>query len=307
MSVLDQRYRRWTGQQTPYWQRILVIPRYDVLEILSRKLWAAFYIISLVPPALLGVYTYLAANWASVGKLVPLLAKVTFPLPGADAWAVVTYGQLWLIVAFSVLVGPPLATRDFANNALPLYLSKALGRAEYVLGRWAILLALLSAASWLPLSIVFGLEFALAPPTWRADNAWLLGGIFAATIPCVLLLTAMVSAVAAHVHRTNLARAALLGLIMMTWPLGKMLEATTRTPMAQVVSPMAMAVRVNVWAFTPAQPVDERAILETLTPAAQPARDTMVPGPLAFAVLVAWFLACIAVLALRVRPVEVVK
>lgn len=307
MSVLDQRYRRWTGQQTPYWQRILVIPRFDVLEILSRKLWAAFYVVSLLPPLILGAYIYLAVNSAQLAKLLPVLASLKLPLPGADAWAAFTYAQLWFIVAFSVLVGPPLATRDFANNALPLYLSKALGRAEYVLGRWAILLALLSAASWLPLSIVFGLEFALAPSAWRADNAWLLGGIFAATIPCVLLLTAMVSAVAAHVHRANLARAALLALIMMTWPLGKMLEATTGTPMAQVVSPMAMAVRVNVWAFTPAQSVDERAIMETLAPAAKAARDTMVPVPLAFAVLVAWFLACIAVLALRVRPVEVVK
>ena len=198
MSVLDQRYRRWQGQPTPYWQRILVIPRYDILEILSKKAWAAFSVLSLIPPLFLGLYVYVVANLGTLAKLLPMLANVKLPFPGSDTWAFFTYLQLWFIVAFGVLVGPPLATRDFANSAIPLYLSKALGRAEYVLGRWAILLLLLSAASWLPLMIVFGLELSLAPSAWRAENMWIPLSILAATLPCIVLLTALISAVAAR-------------------------------------------------------------------------------------------------------------
>ena len=79
--------------------------------------------------------------------------------------------------------------------------------------------------------------------------------------------------------------------------------------MAQIISPMAMAVRINIWAFTPPQPEQERAIMNSLTPGAERGMQarTMVPVPVAFTVLLGWFLACVAVLARRVRAVEVVK
>ena len=305
MSVLDQSYRRWKGKPTPYFERMLVIPRYDGLEILARRAWVAFYVFALLPPLVLGAYVYCAANSDILARLLPHLRDFRLPLPGSDTWASFTYLQLWFIVVFALLVGPPLATRDFANNALPLYLSKALRRFEYILGRWAILLVLLSAASWLPLLVVFGLEMALAPPAWRSDNAWIGGGILASTIPVVLLLTALISAVSAHVHRANLARGTVLALIIVTWPLGRMLESRTHAPNAQIVSPMAMAVRINIWAFEPPEtPLRPGAV--SVFPGAREPR-TMVSVPLAFTVLLAWFAACIGVLIWRVRPVEVVK
>ena len=305
MSVLDQSYRRWKGKPTPYLERMLVIPRYDALEILSHRDWAACYVAALLPPVILGAYVYFTANSDVLARLIPGLSNFRLPLPGSDTWASFTYLQLWFIVVFALLVGPPLATRDFANNALPLYLSKALRRFEYIIGRWAILLVLLSAASWLPLLVVFGLEVALAPPAWRSENAWIGGGILASTIPCVLLVTALISAVAAHVHRANLARGAVLAIIIVTWPLGRMLESRTGAPNAQVVSPMAMAVRINIWAFEPPEAPPRLGATSVFPGAREP--QTMVSVPLAFAVLLAWFLACIGVLLWRVRPVEVVK
>lgn len=306
MSVLDQSYRRWKGKPTTYIARMLVIPRFDALEILARRAWVAFYVFALLPPLILGGYVYVSVNSEILARvLFAGGAGITLPLPGADTWASFTYLQLWFIVVFAMLVGPPLATRDFANNALALYLSKALRRFEYVLGRWAILLMLLSAASWVPLLLVFGLEMALAPPAWRSENAWIGGGILASTIPVVLLLTALISAVAAHVHRANLARGAVLAIIIVTWPLGRMLEARTHSPDAQIVSPMAMAVRVNIWAFEPPEAAPRPGAASAFPGAREP--RTMVSVPVAFAVLLAWFAACIGVLLWRVRPVEVVK
>jgi ABC-type transport system involved in multi-copper enzyme maturation permease subunit len=284
---------------------MLVIPRYDALEIFARRAWVAFYVASLLPPLVLGAWVYIAANSDILGRLIPGLQNFKLPLPGPDSWASFTYLQLWFIVVFALLVGPPLATRDFANNALPLYLSKALRRFEYILGRWAFLLVLLSAASWLPLLVVFGLEMALAPSAWRSENAWIAIGILASTLPVVVLLTALISAVAAHVHRANLARGAVLAIIIVTWPLGRMLESRTNSPNAQIVSPMAMAVRVNIWAFEP--PVEAaRPGAPSVFPGAREPR-TMVSVPLAFAVLLSWLAACIGVLLWRVRPVEVIK
>ena len=301
MSVLDQSYRRGRGRPTPYLERMLVIPRYDALEILSRLGWSIPYALTLLPPLVLAASVYIASNAGILAALIPGLKGLHLPLPGPVFWCRITGLQVWLIFAFALLVGPELATRDFANGALPLYLSKALRRPEYVLGRWAILLVLLSAASWVPLLLVFGLELALAPSEWRSANAWLGPAVLLATVPVVLLFTALVSAIAALVHRTNVVRATLLAIVLLTWPVGKMLQFSTGSPRALVVSPMAMAATITSWAFEPSAPdaVDG-------APAPAPAAPR-VPVMTAFLVVGLWFGSCLLVLARRVKAVEVVK
>lgn len=312
MSVLDRGYRRWRGTPTPYLERVLVIPRYDLREILSRKVWLMSYVACLVPPFVLGAVAYFTTNLSLIRKLIPLLPpQIALPTPGADTYAGFTWVQLFLCVGFALLVGPPLATRDFANSAIPLYLSKALRRFDYVLGRWAVLLLLLSLATWIPLLLVFGLQAGMSKPEWRSANGWLAGAIVAGCIPVVVLLTALVTAVAAYVHRSNVARAALLALVLVTRPLGAALEGASGSPYGQVVSPLAMAATINTWAFSPPEKRDElltersRELTRSRGRASAPA--TSVPVPVAFLVLGAWLAGCVGVLAWRVRPVEVVK
>jgi hypothetical protein len=310
VSVLDQSYRRWRGKPTPYLERMLVIPRFDALEILSRKGWVASYVVALVPPLLLAGYIYFAATPAALWKLLPFLEKLhlQIPLPGAAAWRRSAFLQTWFIVGFAMLVGPPLATRDFANGALTLYLSKALRRFEYVLGRSAILLVLLSAASWIPLVLVFFLELALAPAEWRHQNAWMLGSVLLSTVPVVVLMTLLIEAVASFVHRANVARLTLLALVLVTWPLGEMMALGTGSPSARAVSPMAMAASVNDWAFDPpAGQATTPAPVSPFSPPPPQRSSNEMPVGTALGVMALWLAGCVGVLAWRVRPVEVVK
>ena len=303
MPVLDQSYRRWQGHPTSYVERMLVIPRYDAMEILKRRAWLGLYLVALLPPLLMALYVFVASNPNALAML-SFLKGAKLPLPGAASWKFVTRLEIWLLVAFALIVGPPLATRDFANDALPLYFSKALRRFEYVLGRWLILLALLSAASWIPLLVIFLLELSLAPAGWGKDNFWMAGAILAATIPAILLVTALISATAAHVHRTNLARFSLVALMVVTIPLGAIASRAISSPMGRAVSPVAMALRINDWAFEPPEK-PPASPLDALVP--RPPAPRQVPVAVAFGALAAWFAGSVAVLAWRVRPVEVVK
>jgi len=73
---------------------------------------------------------------------------------------------------------PGMVTRDFANHALHLYFSRPLSRAEYILGKFAVLAMLLSCITWIPGLMLFGLQAAMAGNGWGWNNFFLVGAIF---------------------------------------------------------------------------------------------------------------------------------
>ena len=67
-------------------------------------------------------------------------------------------------------VAPGLVSPDLVNGALPLYLSRPFSRAEYVLGKAAVLVALLSLITWVPVLLLFALQAGLADGGWLAPT-----------------------------------------------------------------------------------------------------------------------------------------
>lgn len=306
MPVLDQSYRRWTGTPASHLRRVLVIPRFDLMEILAKRTWLLAWLACLVPPLILGLLVYLAANVGKLSAFIPVIPpELHVPLPPRSWYQGFLWVQCWMLSGFAVLIGPPLATRDFANGAMPLYLSKSLRRWDYVAGRCAVLALLLSLASWIPYLAVFVLEYGVADAAWRKTN-WDLGGaIIVATVPTVALLTALIIAAGAVVQRTNLARAALLFILLGVKPLAGGLQFAVDTPTVTVVSPTHVTARLREWALA------EKDAAPDAAPASPGARAPR-GGPamnagLALAALLGWLAAGALVIARRVRPVEVVK
>lgn len=304
MAVLDQSYRRWTGQAASHARRILVIPRYDLLEILEKRTWLLAWLACLVPPLVLGGMAYVATNLSTLRSLVPMLPpQLQVPPPGSDFYGGFLKLQCWMLVAFAVLVGPPLATRDFANGAMALYLSKSMRRWDYVLGRCAVLATMLSLASWIPYLAIFVMEYGMADAAWRAGNRWLFVDIVTGTLPTVLLLTLVIVAIGAIVQRVNLARAALLFLLLGVKPLVLPLEAALDAPAVRILSPTDTTGRLREIAFEDAEP----------EPAGRGSRPAVVRGPAemsggwALFGLLAWIAAALVLISRRVRPVEVVR
>ncbi len=306
MAVIDQSYRRWLGQPTTYLQRVLVIPRYDLMEILARRAWLMAWVACLLPPLVLATLVYVATNIDILRTVVPAIPPGwQLPAPGASAYGTFMAVQCWLLTGFAILVGPPLATRDFANGAIPLYLSKSLRRHDYILGRCAVLAILLSLASWIPYLAVFAAECGMTDAAWRAANWRLAWDVIVATIPTVILLSVLIAAVGAIVHRGNLARAALLFLLLATRPLAMGLEAAVDSPSMRVVSPTHVTQRLREWSFDRGSERELAALRGTLP--LPDASDGDLSPWLAVMALAAWGGGAVFVLARRVRPVEVVR
>jgi ABC-type transport system involved in multi-copper enzyme maturation permease subunit len=73
----------------------------------------------------------------------------------------------FLLVTFA---GPGLVSGDMANSAIVIYLSKPFSRAEYVLGRLTVLIALTSAVTWIPALILIVVQTDLAGFRWFYNN-----------------------------------------------------------------------------------------------------------------------------------------
>src|SRR6202041_3626490 len=78
--------------------------------------------------------------------------------------------QSMMAFFLAAFVGPGQISPDLANNALPLYLARPFSRAEYVLGKMAVLLILLSIMTWIPGLLLYGLQGYLAGGGWIGHN-----------------------------------------------------------------------------------------------------------------------------------------
>src|ERR1700752_2502464 len=70
-------------------------------------------------------------------------------------------------------VGPVLIAGDLTNGALPLFLSRPFARADYILGKFAVLGILLSAVTWVPCLLLFSLQAGLARGGWIWSHLWM--------------------------------------------------------------------------------------------------------------------------------------
>ena len=153
MAVYEHTYKRYAGRLTPEWSRFLIIPRHAYRDVFKSKLFTAFFSLCFIPLLIEAILIYLHHN---VNALALLKVNVRELIP-IDAFFFQTFVNLQAGFAFLVtlLVGPPLVSRDLRNNALPLYLCRPFTRTEYVLGKMSVLLILLSAITWIPQLLLF--------------------------------------------------------------------------------------------------------------------------------------------------------
>ena len=85
--------------------------------------------------------------------------------------------QAWMGFVLTAWGAPGMITKDFANHAVQLYLSRPLSRTEYLLGKASVLVILLSAITWIPTLLLFLLEGGLQGNGWIWENLWLAGSI----------------------------------------------------------------------------------------------------------------------------------
>jgi ABC-2 type transport system permease protein len=126
-------------------------------------------------------------------------------------------------------VGPGLVSVDLSNDALPLYLSRPLSRPEYVLGKFCVILLLISAITWVPGTLLLALQVALAPGTWFQKYYWLFGSMFLGSLLWITVVALLSLALSAWVKWRIVATAGMLGVFFVLAGFGEVVNQILRT------------------------------------------------------------------------------
>ena len=234
MAVYEHLYGAYEGESQTSWSRFLVIPRYALREVFKSKLFTTIFILCFIYPLIATIIVYLHHN-ANALALLQINVRELLPI---DASFFRTFLEVQGGFAFilTVLVAPPLISRDLSNNALPLYLSRPLSRTEYVLGKMAVVAFLLSLVTWIPGLILFLFQASLAGLPWLWSNLWMIGSIFVGSMAWIILLSLLALAVSSLVKWRVVASGALLGMFFVPSAFGQIINQLFLTRAGHLIS-----------------------------------------------------------------------
>jgi ABC-type transport system involved in multi-copper enzyme maturation permease subunit len=151
-----------------------VIAWAGIRSLLARRLVLALLAFAWMPFLVRAVQIYLSVNFGEIALLAPT----------AETFRDFLEQQNFFVFVVTIYIGAPLIADDRRANALALYLSKPLGRAEYVAGKLAILFAFLLFVTWLPAMSLLGVQMAFSGSAeFVARNLFL--------IPAITLLSGL--------------------------------------------------------------------------------------------------------------------
>ncbi len=227
MAVYEHSYKPYEGSLTPEWSRFLIIPRHAYRDVFRSKLFTGFFALCFVCPLVMAILIYLHHNLTALAT-IQLNLRDLVPINASFFQFFVAF-QCGLAFLLTVLIGPPLISRDLANNALPLYLCRPFSRAEYVIGKMSVLLILISAMTWVPGELLFLFQAYLEGAGWAARNIWIAGSIFGGSWTWILLLALLSVTISAWVKWRLAASAALFGLFIISNAIGFTVNGVLQT------------------------------------------------------------------------------
>ncbi len=228
MAVYERNYGRYQGELTPSWSRFLILPRYAAKDVFDSRLFVAFFALCFLLPFVGLLAIYLKHNLAALQ--LPFLQQLAARLPiNATFFRGGIEFQSWLCFLMALFVGPALVAPDLRNNGLPLYLSRPFSRTEYVLGKMAVLVVLMSLVTWIPGLLLFYFQGYLEGAGWLASNLRIGAAIFIGSWAWILVVSLITLAISAWVKWKPVARISLLIVFFVLTGFAKALNETLDT------------------------------------------------------------------------------
>ena len=140
MPIHDQGYRRYVGSRAALGKTWQVITWAGIRTVLAKRSFIALMLMAWAPFVVRAVQVYVAATFQ----------QASFLAPKAETFREFLLQQGVFVFFVTIYIGAGLIANDRRANALQVYLSKPLTRAEYVGGKFAILFSFLVGVTWLP-------------------------------------------------------------------------------------------------------------------------------------------------------------
>jgi len=179
-----------------------------------RRWW--FWLLVLVSASPYVFWGFLLFLQTRLGREVQ---DVLFGTDEAHRFALVFYnayqGSLFWIMVLALTMGAPSVAADNRTNALQVYLSKPITKADYLLGKWASVFVVVAAAMLLPsIALFFYCVLSFWSDGFVVHEPWLLLKIVAASAVTAGALAAVFVGVSAWCRSTLVAAAAAAGLYL---------------------------------------------------------------------------------------------
>ena len=156
MPIHDQGYRRYRGGRAGG-RAWLVIMKTGIRTMLGDRKFIGLLVASWLQFLVRAVQFYIAANFSQAAMIAPR----------AETFRDFFDKQDIFVFIVTVTLGSRLIAQDRRVNALQIYLSKPLTRAEYIFGKLGILVTFLLFITWVPailllvVQVVFAGNFAV--------------------------------------------------------------------------------------------------------------------------------------------------
>ena len=214
MAVYKRQYKPYSGVLTPMRTRFLIPARYALQTLFQSRLMIGFLMACCIFPVIGAVTIYLRYKLSAL-ELMKIDPSKIVPM-NAEFFAIFLGVQGSFAFLLTAYAAPGLIAPDLSNNALPLYLSRPISRAEYILGKMAVLWIPLSCVTWIPGVLLWLIEAGLDDTGWGANNLHLLAAVFVGSWLWILLLSLLGLAISAWIKWKVAASAALFGVFFVS-------------------------------------------------------------------------------------------
>ncbi|MCB9899535.1 MAG: ABC transporter permease subunit [Planctomycetes bacterium] len=302
MVVHDRSYSRWDGDRTGKVPGAWVILDRGVMTglavLFKRKIFAVLLTLWAFGPFVAAVLIMYAVFYfrstpelAEIARNMSDVLRLVTPTPDT-LWGYLVNLQLPVVFMLCVLVGSGLIAEDRRTNALELYLSRPLGRFQYVTGKLAVIGFFLSLVTVVPAVIIVLVWMALGATS--ADELASLSGLIVKAVEAgavqVLVMSLLILAASSLAKRARNATILFVGfLVVSEIILHGILFEVLGNPSVHLVSILYDVRQCAAWLL------DNPAEL-----------DPDVPALHCAVVLLGWVVLWSGVILRRVRPVEVV-
>ena len=278
MPIHDQSYRRYRGGRATPGQAWTVIARAGMLTMIRKRSFMGLLIFAWFPFIVRAVQIYVTANYPQVAMFAPT----------AETFRQFLEQQDFFVFIVTIYVGAGLIANDRRANALQIYLSKPLMRAEYIAGKAAILFAFLLFVTMIPALLLLVLQVLFAGSfAFLQKNLFLFPAITVAALLQALLSTFTMLALSSLSKSSRYVGILYAGIIFFTAAIyGAMVAITGSTKLSWLSLGASLAQVVDV--------------IFRIKP------RYATPWPVSLIVLLGLIALAISVLERRVRGVEVV-
>jgi ABC-2 type transport system permease protein len=280
MPIYDQGYRRYEARGALRQVRFWPITREALRMILSKRAFLGLLAVSFLPLLWYVGRTYLVTRVPDFGRVLPADARMFGEFLNI---------QVSFTMFLSIFGASGLIANDLRTGGILVYLSRPLTRRDYVLGKLCVPLSLNLAVTLVPGLALYIVALALAPDQFaKWELTWVGPAIVLQALIVSLFVSLLVLAVSALSRTTRVAGLAFFGLLFGLEMVRLILQHGFGRREAMVVSFLADLRSLGVSLFGLA---DRELAMHWAAPAA---------------VLIVVSLACLVILRVRVRAVEIV-